>query len=283
MSTHHGEHIEQTSSNRTRTDTSMRDRRGDGEAFAGAGGHVPRSDNPVDPTVLETALGDALRADALDPQAERHAVAAFRAAREAGVHKDARTRGRDDWRARRGSLRRGMKAAVALFGASLTLGGVAIAAIGSPDGTRAPQDQASGPRHPSPTARQPSSPMPRTDRPDKPAEPAEPAEPRTSVAAERPPTAKDVQAHCRAYASVKDRGKALESTAWQRFIATAGGEDNVAAFCADLLARTEADNPGKAKGKGNPKSAGRTPEQTGPQGKGPQGRGPQGRGPQGTP
>jgi hypothetical protein len=270
VSGEHTEHTEQASSNRTGMDTSMGDRRGDGGAFADAGGQVPRSENPVDPAVLESALGHALRADALDPQAEKHAVAAFRAAREAGVHSDTRTRKRDDWRARRGPQRRGVKAAAALFGASLTRGGVAIAAIGSPDGPRAaPQDRASGPPHPSPTAAQPSSPTPRADRPDR------PAEPETSVAAERPPSAKDIQAHCRAYASVKDRGKVLDSTAWQRFIATAGGEENVAAYCADLSAKTETSKPGKpskVNGRGNPRSAGEKPEQGGPGTKGsPQG------------
>ncbi|MEU7413297.1 hypothetical protein AB0B40_28940, partial [Streptomyces sp. NPDC042638] len=46
---------------------------------------------------LETRFGTALRAAGVDPEAERSAVAAFRAARDAGTH-DARTRARDDWR-----------------------------------------------------------------------------------------------------------------------------------------------------------------------------------------
>jgi hypothetical protein len=49
---------------------------------------------------LETRFGAALRADGgvpeRDREAERRAVAAFRAAREAGAHR-ARTRPRDDW------------------------------------------------------------------------------------------------------------------------------------------------------------------------------------------
>ncbi|MFF8725359.1 hypothetical protein ACF073_02560 [Streptomyces sp. NPDC015171] len=46
---------------------------------------------------LETRFGDVLRGEGVDPEAERTAVAAFRAAREAGAH-DARPRSRDDWR-----------------------------------------------------------------------------------------------------------------------------------------------------------------------------------------
>jgi hypothetical protein len=58
--------------------------------------------------------------------------------------------------------------------------------------------------------------------------------------AKRPGTAKDTEAHCRAYEQIKDRGKALEATAWQRLIAAAGGKDKVAAYCTDQLARAAA-------------------------------------------
>ncbi|MGW2856972.1 hypothetical protein ACWDAZ_35330, partial [Streptomyces sp. NPDC001215] len=55
-----------------------------------------------------------------------------------------------------------------------------------------------------------------------------------------PATAKDTEAHCRAYEHVKNRGKALDATAWQRLVAAAGGTDKVAAYCAEQLARTAA-------------------------------------------
>ncbi|MEU0334801.1 hypothetical protein [Streptomyces sp. NPDC006193] len=45
----------------------------------------------------EARLGAALRAGGPDPEAERRAVTAFRAARETGPG-GARTRARDDWR-----------------------------------------------------------------------------------------------------------------------------------------------------------------------------------------
>ncbi|QEU92275.1 hypothetical protein [Streptomyces kanamyceticus] len=51
---------------------------------------------------LDSLLGSAVRADAdaaLDTDAQRQALAAFRAARDEGAHR-ARTRRRDDWRPR---------------------------------------------------------------------------------------------------------------------------------------------------------------------------------------
>jgi hypothetical protein len=73
-----------------------------------------------------------------------------------------------------------------------------------------------------------------------------------------PAAAQDTEAHCRAYEHVKDRGKALDSTAWQRLVAAAGGEDKVAAYCAERLARATA-APGKSVGTGKPSEGPRTP------------------------
>ncbi|MFF4832612.1 hypothetical protein [Streptomyces sp. NPDC001315] len=215
---------------------------------AGAGGRASRADSAVGTTRLASALGHALCADALGASGEEGAVAAFRAARDAGMHKEARTRNRDDWRVRRSPVPRRLKATVALFVASLSLGGVAIAAIGSPGSDGAPQDRSDGRRHPSPTAPRPSTAMP---------EAAASRGPATSVLPDRPPTAKDIQAHCRAYASVEGRGRAVNSTAWQRLVTAAGGSDNVAAYCADRLAQTPTPTP-KQTPKGTP-----TPKQTG--------------------
>ncbi|MGW5660211.1 hypothetical protein ACWEWG_08930 [Streptomyces sp. NPDC003758] len=234
----------------------MGDRHSDGGAFArrraGADGPVTQADSAAGLTDMEAALGHALRADALDATAERRAVAAFRAARDAGVHKEARTRRRDDWRARRSPAGRWAKATVALFVATFAVGGVAIAAIGSPDSAGSPRDTP-GQRHPSPTAAQPSRTAP---------EAAEPTMPATSAPQDRPPTAKDVQAHCRAYASVKGRGKALDSTDWRRFLAAAGGEDDVAAYCADQLSQARTGDAGKPSGEPNGRSADKKPGQS---------------------
>ncbi|MFF4209930.1 hypothetical protein ACFYZE_11365 [Streptomyces sp. NPDC001796] len=229
----------------------MGDRHSDGGAFArrraGADGPVAHGSSAAGLPDLEAALGHALRTDALDATAERRAVAAFRAARDAGVHKEARTRRRDDWRARRSPAGRRVKATVALFLATFTLGGVAIAAIGSPDSAGSPQDEAPGQRRPSPTGSQPSRTAP---------EAAEPTTPAASDPQDRPPTAKDIQAHCRAYASVKGRGRALNSTAWQRLLAAAGGEDKVAAYCADQLSQARTGDAGRPAGEPNGKPGG---------------------------
>ncbi|GHK00773.1 hypothetical protein SY2F82_25700 [Streptomyces sp. Y2F8-2] len=235
----------------------MGDRHSDGGAFArrraGADRPVTHADSAAGLTDLEAALGHALRADALDTTAERRAMAAFRAARDAGVHKEARTRRRDDWSARRSPAGRSVKATVALFVATFAVGGVAIAAIGSPDSAVSPRD-VPGQRRPSPTAAQPSRTAP---------EAAEPTLSATPSPQDRPLTAKDIQAHCRAYASVKGRGKALDSTAWQRFLAAAGGEDDVAAYCADQLSQERTGDAGKPSGTPNGRSADKKPGQAG--------------------
>ncbi|MEV6024323.1 hypothetical protein [Streptomyces sp. NPDC052036] len=198
---------------------------------------MPGADGPADTTVLELALGRALRANALDDSAEQQAVAAFRAAREAGTQEQARTRRRDDWQPRRTVARRSAKTAVAVFVGSLALGGVAIAAIGSPRSAGSTQGDAPGRRHPSSSA-----PGSATRAPDNTA----PSKAAGAVSPSRPPTAKDIQAHCRAYPSVKGRGNALNSVAWQRFLTAAGGEDHVAAFCAVHLSPTKTDNTDSA-------------------------------------
>ncbi|MEV0177972.1 hypothetical protein AB0I54_01510 [Streptomyces sp. NPDC050625] len=207
-----------------------------------------------EPENLEVLLGAALRAGAVDPEAEQRAADAFRAARDAGAHRTG-TRRRDDWRPReRGRGRRSVKTTVAMALASLTLGGVAVAAIGTVTSHGGNDD---GHR-----------PAPATGTTDGPA--VRPS--RTSLAPSgpgahgRPDTAKDTLAHCRAYEQVKGRGKALGSTAWQRLVRASGGEQNVAAYCARQLAQavdkaaTRSGNPGKGNkgdnsggsGKGSP-------------------------------
>ncbi|MET8942149.1 hypothetical protein ABZX30_00765 [Streptomyces sp. NPDC004542] len=185
-----------------------------------AGGPSPRRQ-------AEELLGAALRPRGVDAEAERRAAEAFRVARDAGAQR-ARTRRRDDWRPREGGqVLRSARTTVLMLLASLTLGGVAVAAIGS----AGPSGQAPGGRPgPEATAGAPDPTAGRT-RPPAPASPSSgPATPR------RPATAKDTLAHCRAYESVKGHGKAPAATAWRRLAAAAGGGANVASYCAGRIA-----------------------------------------------
>lgn len=176
----------------------------------------------LDDAELEALLSAAvLRGHPLDTEGEQRAVAAFRAARAAG-HR-ARTRRRDDWRPcapRRLAL--SVKCTLSLFVASLALGGVAVAAIGSSGSSKAPGED---------TAR-PTSSAGAPDRPAAERPSAASAKPKPS----HPTTAQDHEAKCRAYDKVARRGSALDATAWQRLVAAAGGADKVDAYCAGQLA-----------------------------------------------
>ncbi|MFJ2724967.1 hypothetical protein [Streptomyces collinus] len=198
-------------------------------------------DGPVPPgdatagAEFEARFAAALRPDAADAGAgaEERAVAAFRTARDSGAHRT-RTRRRDDWRPRTRRFRRlSPKAALSVLVASLTMGGVAFAAIGS-----AGSGEHGGDRHPA----RPSAGA--SQRPG--AAPHAPASATPSAHRDHPATAKDTLAHCRAYEHVKGHGKTLASTAWQRLVTAAGGEANVSAYCAGRLA--QAGTPGAGKG-----------------------------------
>ncbi|MFB8760355.1 hypothetical protein [Streptomyces nigra] len=219
----------------------------------------------LDDAALEALLSAAvLRGHRPDAVGEQRAVAAFRAARAEGAHR-ARTRRRDDWRPReRRRLAMSARATLSLLLASLTLGGVAVAAINSAGPAEAPEERRTSPsesasRPPAASSARPSA-TPRTTRPG------------------HPGTARDLEAKCRAYAKVEGRGKALESTAWQRLVAAAGGEDEVAAYCAGRLATAPA-RPGSDSGNGTPgtPATGKGQDGTGQGGTG-SGRGTPGRG-----
>ncbi|MFE7167426.1 hypothetical protein [Streptomyces sp. NPDC057616] len=194
-------------------------------------------DGPAGPA-LESLIAGVLRTEALDADAERRAVAAFRAARETAVH-GGRTRRRDDWRPREHRrIRRSLRVTFTLSLAGLTLGGVAFAAIDSVHGS-SHDGHGSGQRTHASAA--PSGTPSHT--------------PGSTAAADRPETAKDTEAHCQAYEKVKDSGKALDSTAWQRLIAAAGGKDKVAAYCAAKLAGPSAGStPSATRKPKNPRS-----------------------------
>ncbi|MGI3204337.1 hypothetical protein ACRJ4W_51680 [Streptomyces sp. GLT-R25] len=191
-----------------------------------------------DDTALETVLAAVLRGGDVAPEAERRAVAAFRAARGAGGHRE-RTRRRDDWRlpAER-RTGRPVKTTFAAVFASLALGGVAVAAIGSAGSSTGGAGADRKTAHPSVSA------------------PARPSGETSSASSgggpkDGPAAAQDTEARCRAYEHVKDRGKALDSTAWQQLVAAAGGEGKVAAYCAEQLARATA-APGRSGDTGKP-------------------------------
>ncbi|WP_258053245.1 hypothetical protein [Streptomyces sp. Ru72] len=230
----------------------MGERHSDGQVFGRRrvhpGGTASTSAGAAGSTALEALLAAALRECALDPEAEQRAVAAFRAVREAGAPR-ARTRRRDDWRAHgRRRARSSAKAVVCLLLAGLTLGGVAFAAIG-PGGSFGGGDDGHGRRQPSPSA-----PGRWSGAPD----PATSPVTDTSVSPGRPDTAQDTEAHCRAYEQVDNRGNAIGSTAWQRLVEAAGGEQKVAAYCAEQLAQGDIES-GKSGESGEAGKAGRVP------------------------
>ncbi|MFI8203169.1 hypothetical protein [Streptomyces sp. NPDC085937] len=191
---------------------------------------------------LEAALAAVLVHHRVDAGAEQRAVAAFVAARESGAH-GARTRRRDDWRApRRRFGGRSLRAALAALAAGCALSGVAVAGIGaagsSTDGSS---------EKPRPTG--PPSATSAASAPEAPAASAAPGEAPGSAASapeavgaggrsdgERPDTARDTEAHCRAYEAVAGRGRALDATVWERLVAAAGGEERVGAYCAGRTA-----------------------------------------------
>ncbi|MFD8736477.1 hypothetical protein ACFV06_16405 [Streptomyces sp. NPDC059618] len=205
----------------------------------------PRVAPPADPGAgrppLERLLAAAMRGRTEDRAAETRAVAAFRVARDDGAH-TARPRRGDDWRpAERRRPSRSLRAAFAVLLAGLTLGGVAFAAIGpmTHEGT-GHQGGAAVPRPSVSTPGRLAGAVP----------PAGTPAPGTSVPgglADRSPRARDTEAHCRAYASVRGRGKALDSRAWQRLVTAAGGEDRVEAFCAARLAASQGSAAGEGK------------------------------------
>ncbi|MFD2685613.1 hypothetical protein ACFS5L_12305 [Streptomyces phyllanthi] len=200
---------------------------------------TPRAPAPV---AVDVLLAAAVRAHTVDDDGEARAVAAFRMAREQGAH-TARTRRRDDWRPREqrsAGRSRSLRATLAVLLASLTLGGVAVAAIGvsydgdgDRDGRTGSSGSASG-RSAQPTP-SPSEGRAGTD----------PGTHPSTGPSDRPSQAQDTEARCRAYEQLKGSGKALDSTVWQRLVDEAGGERKIEAFCAAQLAGSDARGKGQ--------------------------------------
>lgn len=205
-----------------------------------------------DADALESVLAAAIRQGDPDPQAEQQAVAAFRTAHAAGPHR-ARTRRRDDWRPPgKQRARRPLKMTFGVAFASLTLGGVAVAAVGyvgsssngSGGGRETVHPSALAPGRPGDTA--PSTPA---------------GGPRPT---DRPASDQDTEAHCRAYEQVQGQGKALDAKVWQQLVAAVGGKAGVADYCSEQLRRaTATPNRSADTGKSGKNSAGSGNDATG--------------------
>ncbi|RPF35802.1 hypothetical protein [Streptomyces sp. TLI_185] len=214
---------------------------------------VGAESGPAGPA-LELLLAAAIRETALDAEGEQRAVAAFRAARDAGVHQ-ARTRRRDDWRPReQRRTRRSLKATLTMALASLTLGGVAVAAIGSVHSSDEDHDNR---QQPGPSATAPDTSAGQASQ-------GASGTPGRADPSDRPSTAQDTEAHCRAYQAVKGHGKAMDATVWQRLIEAAGGEQKVAAYCAEQLAQAgSGSKPARSGSTKKPDDAGNSGEGAG--------------------
>ncbi|MEV5883982.1 hypothetical protein AB0L74_14860 [Streptomyces sp. NPDC052020] len=226
----------ETPADRAGTEEEMGDQRSDGGATVprrARSGRAPgsaagpgRRSGPGDPAgasgLVEALFSAALREDGPGAEAERRAVAAFRAARDAGAHRAVRARRRDDWRPRqRRRVGRPLKAALSVLLAGLTLGGAAYAAIGGGPAVDGRGD--GGPRPPAATAP--------ADRPaSRPAAPPAggPAVPDRAAGAG---DAMDPAADCRAYHRTEDRGEPQEAAVPRRLAAAAGGGRRIAAYC----------------------------------------------------
>ncbi|MFF1510342.1 hypothetical protein [Streptomyces sp. NPDC058326] len=170
--------------------------------------------------------------------AEASALAAFRAAREAGLHTAGRTRRRDDWTPGAGRRRRRSLRAAAAALASVALGGVAIAAVDLPGRLQDDPVPVPAPAH------EPRRYTPRATEPVPPEAGVKPTVPSAGPALERLdrgpeglPGKHEREALCHAYGAVtgekkeQDKERALRSPAWQRLVVAAGGEENVAEYC----------------------------------------------------
>ncbi|NUK24325.1 hypothetical protein, partial [Streptomyces lunaelactis] len=199
-------------------------------------GHTTERDDASGPDSTAERIGEALRGQPVDDSAEQAALAAFRSARTASD--DAlRTRRRDDWRPRTRKQRWARGGALTLV-SSMLLGGIAFASIGVVDSGQhhAPQaDTSHGTRRPP------------TPTPGEKGSPSTGAATAPGASSAHPGTAKAVEAHCRAYEKVKDRGHALNATAWRRLVRAAGGEQQVAAYCAQLTGSADEATPAPTK------------------------------------
>ncbi|SEC24896.1 hypothetical protein [Streptomyces sp. TLI_105] len=215
-----------------------------------------------EPTELLRAALSGERGDGSGVAGEEAALAAFREARDTGLHTSLPTRDRDDWTpvAERRRPRRSLKAAVAALVASVTLGGVAVAAGTLPErflGTTAPPSEPR-PTRPTPEPVKPgatagtSSGAARTSAPPGTTAPLRPEkDPQELSGRSRDALCRAVEQEGEAKGKDKNKakdkgktkgenkakdegktmGKASTSAAWQRLVAAAGGEELVPEYC----------------------------------------------------
>ncbi|MGW1254966.1 hypothetical protein ACWD5Q_07160 [Streptomyces sp. NPDC002513] len=122
-----------------------------GERHDGGGRTARRPVRPGPETRAADALRAALQPGRLDPEAESRALAAFREARKQWQDaRPARTRRRDDWRPRaRRHVGRSLRTLLAALLSGVTLGGVAVAAMGElPHVTAPPPARSEAPASP---------------------------------------------------------------------------------------------------------------------------------------
>ncbi|MFF0560529.1 hypothetical protein [Streptomyces sp. NPDC004266] len=211
----------------------------------------PRDGDPAE--LLRAALSGDRGDGSVGVAGEEAALAAFREARDAGLHGSLPTRDRDDWTpaAERRRTWRSPKAAVAALVASVTLGGVAVAAGDLPErflGTTAPTSgprptrSTPGPAEPGATAgtgggavRTPAPPgttaplRPEKDPPELPGRSRDAL--CRAVEKEKGRTKDKGKDKSRGEGGDKVTGRASTSAAWQRLVAAAGGEELVPEYC----------------------------------------------------
>ncbi|MBB4985163.1 hypothetical protein [Streptomyces nymphaeiformis] len=207
-------------------------------------------------------LGELMRAALREESVaggEKGALAAFREARDAGLHTSRPTRDRDDWTPaeERRRPRRSLKTAVAALVASVTLGGVAVATGDLPEpflGTTAPTSEPSPATHSAPgtdpapasasasaergaTAGATRTPPPGTTAPLRPEKdpPELPGRSREALCDAFEKTEGEAKGNGNGNGKAKTKAGAPPSTARQRLVAAAGGEEFVAEYCGHEL------------------------------------------------
>ncbi|MFD0075854.1 hypothetical protein ACFVIY_25815 [Streptomyces sp. NPDC127166] len=199
-------------------------------------------------------LGELLRAALREEGVaggEKGALAAFREARDAGLHTSRPTRDRDDWAPaeERRRPRRSLKTAVAALVASVTLGGVAVATGDLPEpflGTTAPTSEPSPTTHSAPGPDPDPAPVPAPAKHGATAGATRTPPPGTTapLRPEKDPPelpGRSREALCDAFEKTEGKAKgngngkakagASPSAARQRLVAAAGGEEFVAEYC----------------------------------------------------
>ncbi|MFD7442309.1 hypothetical protein [Streptomyces sp. NPDC059909] len=203
---------------------------------------TPERDEPPRTPELDALLDAARRPgppDTADAAAQERALAAFRAARDEGLHTAParwRRRGRDDWRpaGERGRVPVLVKALIAGLVAA-ALGGATVAAVEGVIPSPFDGDKEPGPARTSPVAPGPG--QGETRRADQgPEEPVEPTPPDTGGSLRPgPDAAADDLAHCRVYLAALDRKRVPpRGEAMKRLEAAAGGPEGVRAWCEQL-------------------------------------------------